>query len=363
MLTPKIGQGTGHKGTDLNKFDEETKIEIENIRFAVELGLTLIDTAEAYADGRSEIIIGKAIKSIRKNVLIASKFSPQNHAPEKVVLSVKNSLNRLDSDYLDLYQIHWPNNSIPLQETLEAMWQLQESGLIRHVGLCNFNLSQLQKAFRLAKQSNNKIYSVQIKFNLIDQFAFNQIKDFCTVNDIKILAYSPIKNLLNLDKELLENLKKISSSLNATPIQLALSWITSHQNVTAIPESSKKENLIEISKSSKILLPSKLITEIGELFSNRVIKVKTSKIASKNERRESLSGGRRKAEIERFSEDFCPSVVELATEIQVGEFLQPILIRKLHNSLDKFEIIEGELRFWSFVYHFGPDSEIPSIVL
>jgi diketogulonate reductase-like aldo/keto reductase len=363
MILPKIGQGTGHKGVDLEKYEIDTKNEILNIRLAAELGLTLIDTAEVYADGRSEIIVGKAIKPIRDKVLIASKFSPNNHKFEKVNEAAENSLKRLDIEYLDLYQIHWPNSSIPLHETLGAMWELQKRGMLRKVGLCNFNLNQLQEACELAKQSNNAIYSLQIKFNLIDQFAYRQIRDLCAKNNIKILAYSPIKNLLNVEQDFLRNLNEIALTVNATPIQLAISWITSHENVTAIPESSKKDNLIEISGSKDLFLPAKVKIEVEKLYSNRLVETKVSKIISRNEKREVLAGKRTKSEIAKFSDDFCPSIIELAAEIQEGGFLQPILIKKLSNSLDKFEIAEGELRFWSFVYQFGSDCKIPSIIL
>jgi len=363
MKIPKIGQGTGHKGQDKSNFEQDRKHLIENIKFGISQGLYLIDTAEVYAEGRSELVVGEAIRGQRDKVIVATKFSPNHNSYQEVINSAQNSLMRLQSNYIDLYQLHWPNNKIPLEETLSAMWDLQQDGSVKEVGLSNFSLSQLQKAQYIANSKSRKIYSVQIKFNLLDHFAYNQIKDFCKSNRIQIIAYSPLRFLFSQNSALLKDLNIISRELNISAAQVAVSWITSHENVTALVESSKLENLKEISQADQITITNEYSLILDSHFKNSIIELDVNLIYSNNSKREALSGGRTREEILKFDNEFCPSISDLAEELNDGGFLQPIVAKKSPIYPNKFEIIEGELRFWSFLIKFGLESKIPTIVV
>src|SRR3972149_8043960 len=125
--------------------------------------MTFIDTAEDYGNGDAEKVIGEAISCIRDEVFIATKVSPVNLAYDNVLRSVDASLGRLKTDYIDLYQIHWPNPKIPMDETMRAMEQLVAQGKIKYIGVCNFTLRELKEADSILK--NNRIASIQVEYN------------------------------------------------------------------------------------------------------------------------------------------------------------------------------------------------------
>jgi diketogulonate reductase-like aldo/keto reductase len=294
-------------------------------------------------------------------VLIATKFSPDHHRPEQVSNSAKNSLRRLGTDVIDIYQIHWPNPSVPLEETIYAMTDLQEKGFIKEIGVCNFNYKQLLDAVSIADKLGTRIYANQIKFNLVDQFAYQNIKNFCNINQVKVIAYSPFKSILNGSETRKLALSKIAKEYEATEMQVALAWIISQKNVIPVPESSNINHIKEISETRNLKLTEGSKIELENVFSNLVIDLPVHKVRSRNSQRGSVLVGK-KEEIEKISNQFVPSIIELATEISTGEFLQPILVRKSLSGDDIFEIIEGELRFWAYVYVNGETSTIPAII-
>jgi len=361
MQLPPIGQGSGNKGADLSRFSTDFDDLVNGVKFGIEHGLSLIDTAEVYGDGRSELIIGAAIKEFRNSVLIATKFSPNNHSYKSVIDSAKGSLTRLGIEQIDVYQIHWPNPLVSISETLSAMAELQNKGLIRQIGVCNFSLNQLESAIEIARLLGTRIFSVQIKFNLIDQFAYHKLKEVCNKNDIKIIAYSPFKSLLNKNSSRAQILEVLGIKNEMSPMQVALSWILHHPNVIPIPESANYAHLKEISETGLRRLTEDSLSELDKNFSNLICDIETTSIKSRNPARiqnKTLS----KIEIAKFSDDFCPSIIELASEISSGEFLQPILIARSAADPNIYEIIEGELRYWAFVYAFGKDRKIPAII-
>jgi len=361
MQMPVIGQGTGSKGADHKSFEQDFHTLVSSIKFGIDLGLNLIDTAEIYADGRSESIVGAAIKSSRNSVLIATKFSPDHHRSKQVISSAKDSLRRLGTDFIDIYQIHWPNPSVPLEETIYAMTDLQEKGFIKEIGVCNFNYKQLLEAVSIAHKLGTRIYTNQIKFNLVDQFAYQNIKKFCNDNQVKVIAYSPFKSILNGSEARKLILSKIAKEYEATEMQVALAWIISHSNVIPVPESSNINHIKQISETQNLKLTEGSILELQNIFSNLVIDLPVHKVRSRNSQRKYVSIDK-KMEIEKISNQFVPSIIELAAEIATGEILQPILVRKSLLDDDLFEIMEGELRFWAYVYVNGETSTIPAII-
>ena len=138
--------------------------------------MTFIDTAEIYAEGNSELIVGKAINGRREKVFLATKFSPENSSHKNLVSSLENSLRRLQTDYVDLYQAHWPNPSIPIEETMTALAQLKGEGKIKNIGLSNFS----KREFLLAQEilEDTRIVSNQVEFNLVDRFPEQELLPF-----------------------------------------------------------------------------------------------------------------------------------------------------------------------------------------
>lgn len=167
---------------------QDERDSIEAIREAYDQGITCFDTAEAYGNGHSENLLAKALYDRRKEIVIASKVGPADFAPENVVKACERGLKNLKTDYIDLYQLHWPNPDIPLPETLGALQRLKESGKIRAYGVSNFGNQSLDTC----KNSGFKISSNQMAYNLLFRAIEFSILPQCLAENVPVLCYSPI---------------------------------------------------------------------------------------------------------------------------------------------------------------------------
>ena len=221
----------------------DDKENIKSLRKALDLGITHIDTAEMYAGGYNEVLVGKAIKGYdRSKLLISTKVSPMNLEYQKVISSAKNSLKKMNIDYLDLYNIHYPSFEVPVSETMRAMDHLVDEGLVRYIGVSNFDLGQFQEA---QKYSGNKIVANQIPYSLINRkFQADGFIDFAGKNDVMTVAWMPIEGG-KLGKRGIELLDLMCDRYNKTPAQVAINWLISQKNVVTMPGSRNTAHLEE----------------------------------------------------------------------------------------------------------------------
>lgn len=207
----------------------------EPIRRAVDLGATLIDTAEMYG---TENMVGQAISGIRDKVFLATKAHPSNFGERDLIAAAERSLTKLSTDYIDLYQLHWPNSRVPIAETMGAMEDLVDAGKIRFIGVSNFSVKQLAEAQSV--MTRHPIVSNQVGYSLIDRRVEAELLDYCEQNDITVIGYSPfaegVDRIVSRDKE--HVLSDVSGGLGKTEAQVALNWCVSHINVIAIPKAS-----------------------------------------------------------------------------------------------------------------------------
>lgn len=246
ILIPAIGMGTWGIGGFLSPDYSQDEKMIEVLRKGIELGLTLIDTAEMYGVGHSEELVGEAIKIFpREKIFIITKVLPENLRYKDLINSAEKSLKRLKTHYIDLYLIHAPNPRIPLSESMSAMEKLVEEGLIKFIGVSNFNVSQMEEAQRYLK--NNKLVANQVEYSLFYRKIEKDILPYCEKMGITVIAYSPLaRGAIPEDKFI----QKIASKYNKTASQLALNWLIKKPNVIAIPKSSKIERLKEFAEST-----------------------------------------------------------------------------------------------------------------
>lgn len=230
---------------------------VHAIRAALELGITTFDTAEGYGDGHSEEIVGRALAGRRQEVVISTKVSRPNLAPDDVRRSAENSLRRLNTDYIDIYYIHWPSFDIPVSETLGAFNRLKEDGLIRAIGVSNFSAEQLKEALAHAQ-----IDVIQPEYSLLHRGIEQEVLPLCKERGIGIMSYSSIakgiltgafhlggKKLAEDDfrstrrlfspehlkhaEELIHTLKKIADNQGRTLSQIAIAWLLHQEAVTS----------------------------------------------------------------------------------------------------------------------------------
>ncbi|MBU0999334.1 aldo/keto reductase [Patescibacteria group bacterium] len=247
---PVIGLGTwgigGFMETDSSK-DEEA---VQAIKDAIELGYSHIDTAELYGAGHTEELIGNAIKDLdRSKLIITSKVFKTNLKYDDVIASCKKSLEKLQTDFIDIYLIHAPNPEILLEETMRAMDYLVEQKLVKFIGVSNFSVEQMQEA---QKYSKNRIVANQIPYNLATKDKDyrgscinmeSEIIPYCQENDIIVIAYRPIeRGFLLKPNSLLDDL---SRKYGKTKAQIAINWLVSKKNIITIPKSTSPDHLKE----------------------------------------------------------------------------------------------------------------------
>jgi diketogulonate reductase-like aldo/keto reductase len=244
-----IGLGTWNMGGRESPDYRDDERLIEAIRYAVELGMNHIDTAEMYAAGHAEELVGEAVKQFsRDEVFIATKVWPSNLRYEDVIRSCRRSLERLQLKYVDLYMVHWPNPRIPLQETMKAMEKLVKDGLVRYIGVSNFDVELLEEAMNALKRE--EIVANQVEYSLEAREVERELIPFCERNGITVTAYTPLGKG-RIPAEAASNtprgkiLAEMAQRYGKTPLQIALNWVIWRPNVITIPKAARKEHLEE----------------------------------------------------------------------------------------------------------------------
>ena len=237
-----MGMGTWGMGGKYEKDPSNVDESVKILRAGLNMGIKLIDVAELYGQGLTEEIVGEAIAGrAREDIFIISKVWKTNLRYDDVLKAMQGSLERLKTDYVDFYLIHWPSEEIPLSETMRAMERLADEGLARDIGVSNFSVELLKEAQSHLKHA--KIAANQIEYSLIERSAEKDVIPYCKENGIKVIAYRPLArgNIASSQNKALEAL---AQKYNKTPAQIALNWITSKE-IVAIPKAGSIEHLRE----------------------------------------------------------------------------------------------------------------------
>ena len=232
---PAFGLGTWHMGEDRRRAADETAA----VKLGIELGMTLIDTAEMYGNGAAEEIVANAAVGLRDRLFIVSKVLPYNASRKGVVEACERSLKRLKTDRIDLYLLHW-RGSVPLAETVEAFVRLQRDGKIRHHGVSNFNTEDMKEWVALA--GGETVASNQILYNLSRRGPEFELIPWCQERRISIMAYSPLEQGRMLGNR---GLQQVARQHDATPAQVALAWLLRQDGMIVIPKATRLEHVRE----------------------------------------------------------------------------------------------------------------------
>jgi diketogulonate reductase-like aldo/keto reductase len=253
---PVLGQGTWHMAENpLNRTNE-----IKALRLGLDLGMSLIDTAEMYADGGAERLVGEAIKGRRDEVFLVSKVLPQNATRQEMAAACNRSLARLGVHEIDLYLLHW-RGLIPLRETIDAFEALVGAGKIRYWGVSNFDVGDMQELVDLPNGAN--VAANQVLYNLERRGIEFDLLPWCQRSGVPVMAYSPIEQgrvLRHL------TLKTIAARVGATPVQVALAWVLRQDGVCAIPQSGKPEHVRENRGALDVRLTPQDLADLDETF-------------------------------------------------------------------------------------------------
>ena len=259
---PKIGFGTWSIGGGMSPDQSKDARSLTALRAALEIGYTHFDTAEMYASGHSEELLGQAVHESgipREDLFITSKVSASHLRYDDLLRSYDKSMRHLGMDYLDLYLIHWPSGSIPLNDTVRALNQLVRGGRVRHIGVSNFDVRLLKQA---RAESEAPIFTNQVPYSLADRsYVRNGVLSYCQEHDILLTAYSPVEEgRLRVSP----TLQSIADAHNATPYQIALAWLVSQPRVITIPMSFNPEHIAENFAAAEIELSKDEIEQLNQ---------------------------------------------------------------------------------------------------
>ena len=253
---PAFGLGTWHMGDDPATREEE----LATLRLGLELGASLIDTAEMYGDGRVEQLVGEAIKGRRDEVFLVDKVLPSNASRRGAMVACERSLRRLSIDCIDLYLLHW-RGDVPFAETFEAFTELQQSGKIRHYGVSNLDHNEMKELW--AVTGGRSIQTNQLLYNLSRRNIEWDLLPWLLQHHLPVMAYSPIEQARLLeDRRLID----FACQLGMTPAQAALAWLLAKDDVIVIPKTSRRERLKENLAALERRLNSVQLDQLDRLF-------------------------------------------------------------------------------------------------
>jgi len=258
---PKLGQGTWYMGEN----SKRTQEEIDALKLGIELGMTLIDTAEMYGEGKAELIVGEAIKGCRDKVFLVSKVYPHNAGLNKISKSCEASLKRMKTDYLDLYLLHW-RGGVPLEETIDGMERLIKAGKILRWGVSNFDTHDMQELTMLPK--GKRCFVNQVLYHLGSRGIEYDLLDFQKQNNMPVMAYCPIAQAGSLRRGLLENqiVKDLADKYRVNPVQILLSWCMRAGDVIAIPKAANINHVLENARSNTFTLTAEDLLKLDAAY-------------------------------------------------------------------------------------------------
>lgn len=253
---PALGQGTWYMGDAQNKRAQE----IAALRLGIDLGLTLIDTAEMYGNGRAETLVGEAIHGMRERVFLASKVLPANASRKGVVHACEASLKRLGTDHLDLYLLHWAG-SHPLEGTLRGFEALVGAGKIRCWGVSNFDCGEMKTTLETA--GGAACAANQVLYNLTRRGIEHDLLPWCRERAIAIMAYSPVEQGRLLGHRVLQ---QVGQRHGASAAQVALAWILREDGVVAIPKAASADHVRENRAALDLTLTAEDLADLDRAF-------------------------------------------------------------------------------------------------
>lgn len=348
-LKNKIGFG----GDFLIK-EKTEKEHIEILEKAIDIGINFFDTAEVYSCGESEKLIGKVLKNKRKEVIVSTKFSPENGEYQRIINSCEKSLKRLDTDYIDLYQIHWPTKH-PAENIAKAFEKLLKQGKILKIGVSNYSVNQMEELNSLL--GTDKLYSNQVEYNFFDRFVEKSILPYCQKKDMLFISYSP----LNKGRAIFNNQKIISlaKKYNKTAQQILLNWTIKRDNIIAIPKTNKITNLVENYESQNFYMDIEDYNclDLCQDYSVRYINPRKINVVQDGEGNKKVYQNIQEAIDNNLN--FSPSPVELSLIIKDSDDIKPVRLRKNN---DVYDLVEGRIRYWAWILAHGFDKSIPSLI-
>jgi diketogulonate reductase-like aldo/keto reductase len=253
---PRLGMGTWYLGEDPDGRD----IQLSALRTGIEIGLTLIDTAEMYGDGAAEELVGKAVAGRRDDVFLVSKVLPHHATREGTAKACQDSLRRLGTDHLDMYLLHW-RGPVPLAEVVEAMEALVHAGLIACWGVSNFDAPDVDEL--VAVPGGDHVQTDQVLYNLARRGPEYDLVPMCRELGMPLMAYSPVDHGRLLEQPAV---RRMAADKGVTPAQLAIAWVLRLPDVFAVAKASTRAHVIENRAAMEIGFTQGELDQLDRIF-------------------------------------------------------------------------------------------------
>jgi len=337
------------------------------IRHGIDLGMAFLDTAEIYGGGLSEEIVGRAVKGKRDKVVIASKCYPRDNARKDILSSLEGSLKRLQTDYIDLYQIHWPNPFVSLMEIMETLADLVDQGKIRHIGLSNYALAEFTEAQNML--SGKAIVSNQIEYNLLNRTIEDDFLKYSRTNNITLITYSPLnQGRLFQGKKQQRLLDSLSQKYNKSISQIVLRWIVAHDTVVTSVRTRSLEHLKENAAAMDFDIEEKDAQNISKLAKAECSYVPTDRIRIRIKENGSAYANADEALKNKFQ--LIPSPKAISKLLMERNDILPVRLVPTKDTtgefsydIDSYDINDNVKRYWGWIMAYGYDRHIPAYIL
>lgn len=367
LALPPILQGTSGVGGYSNTHVEKAQRQVAVWREGIALGLNALDSADTYGGGFSEELVGNAIRGIRDRVIVATKFNPpEQDLARRIRTALEKSLRRLRTDFIDLYQIHYPNPLVRIEDVLEPLALAVDEGKIRFVGLSNFSVTEATRAKQLCPKL---VISNQVEFNLAvrptEEDAIRRHQEY----GLKLIAYSPLNQGRIVASRAHRNiLERIALRHGRSLAQIVLRWVTSIRGVHAVTKASTVEHLHEISDSQDFVLSQPEIDEINKLPPLAIRMVDPKVVLLKIPSQKLVYATLQDAIANPLGLE--PSPVQIAALIKARGFTRPVELRSMQNGtggyqykIDSYDVLGQVRRYWGWVVAYGADAPMPAYVL
>jgi len=362
VTIPVIAQGTTGAGSKRIATAESIRQRIDVLRHGIDLGMTLLDTADDYEDGHAEELVGRAVRRVRNKVILCSKFAPKNNSREAIQSSIEASLKRLNTDYIDVYQVHWPNPEIPLSETMAGLETLVEQGKARFIGVCNFSVDEIREADAYLK--GNVVVSAQAEFNICNMMIEQDLIPYCTESRKTVLAYSVFnQGRLSAGREH-DTVRRVAADYNVTVHELILAWVLSKSRVVPIVNSMSRRHTEANAATTELDLEKEDVKLLDDLFRSEPVLVDPSQIeVLPNDVDDAHIVYTTLNEAIRNPSGLKPGPTDLAKDLSRGKVLKPVELVPAPNRSGKYQLVHGRVRYWAWIIAFGQQKPMPAFIL
>jgi aryl-alcohol dehydrogenase-like predicted oxidoreductase len=361
-----IAQGTSGMGSYRRFNEDEVKNRIAILREGVDLGVNFIDTADLYGGGFAEEAVGRALEGIRDKVFLASKFNPRLPIAGSMKDALDASLKRLKTDFIDLYQIHWPNPTLAIGDIMRELSKFIDQGKIRYVGMSNFSLNDFIEAQSLF---DKKIASNQMEYNLLNRSVEDDFLPYCERNNVVLLAYSPLnQGRIFCDDRQKSLLAELSKKYNKTLSQVLLRWLIAKAPVVVLTKTRRMANMKDNVAAADFHLEKKDERKIDELPLIKAVDVPIDSI-----RVSAVAGKLVYTTLEQALEnrlDLLPSPVDMAKILKKEENIKPIRLRPTRDlsgrflyDMDDYDLNDQIKKFWGWIIAYGDKTAIPAYIM